>query len=103
MKLELIATIDYIINRVKIREKNAIKTILVISLKQVYDFESGHINESSSEDLKLAMISVLSSTLRRSSYDTLESFYTKENAGFIGKIAVACVELIDKERYKKLR
>lgn len=82
---------------------NALKTILVIVLKQIHDYQSGHIKSNLTEELKLSVLKCIIAVLNRSTYDVLEKFYTSEQNLIISKIAITCVDIVNNEKYRKLR
>ncbi|XP_055385110.1 uncharacterized protein LOC129614501 [Condylostylus longicornis] len=103
LKCEIIKCIRHIISKSRIKNNNQLKTILIIILKQIYNFETGMLYKNLSEEIKLSAVSCITESFKYTNSEILESFYSRENSNVIGKIAAVCVGIIQNDRYKALR
>lgn len=99
----LIESISKIIETSRVHSLISLKTISVILLKEIYNDQSNSVESGLSEELKLAIVNCVEVAVRRSSYEVIEQFYTKENLIFIAQMLSVCVELINKETYRQLK
>lgn len=76
--------------------------MLVVALKQVRECDKACTRPNLSEEIKLATVKCITECFRRSTSDVLEQFYTKDSAVILGQILLTLVELIEKEKYKKV-
>ncbi|TMW49652.1 hypothetical protein DOY81_005256 [Sarcophaga bullata] len=94
--------ITLVTSKVYLKELTALRTMLVVILKQVRDCEKAVIKPNLSEEMKLAAVQCIAVCFQRTTSDVLEQFYTKESAVILGQILLTLVEFIEKEKYKKL-
>lgn len=94
--------ITLVTSKVYLKELTALRTMLVVVLKQVRDCENATTKPNLSEEIKLATVHCIAECFRRSTSDVLERFYTKDSAVILGQILLTLVEFIEKEKYKKL-
>lgn len=99
----MIETISKILESTHVHSLMSLKTILVILLKEIYDEKTNVVKPGLSEELKLAIVRCVEVAMRRSTYEVVEQFYTKENLILIARMLSVCVELIEKENYRQLR
>lgn len=94
--------ITLVTSKVYLKELTALRTMLVVVLKQVRECDKATTKPNLSEELKLATVQCITECFRRSTSDVLEQFYTKDSAMILGQILLTLVEFVEKEKYKKL-
>lgn len=70
-------------------------------LKQI--FEDSNVKGNLSEELKLAVVECFGVAFRKSTTDVKGEFYVPDSRALIGQIVFFCVNVIEKDTYKKLR
>lgn len=78
-----------------------LKVIIVVLLKQV--FESSNVRGNLSEELKLAVVECFDIAFRNATTDVKGEFYVPESRALMGQIVFFCVNVIEKDTYRKLR
>lgn len=83
----------------------AYKTLLVVLLKLINDPDSAEksIRENLSEDLKLSVMECLEYASKSLETTIVEQVFQKKNVPLLAQCIFICVELISKEKYRKLR
>ncbi|KAM7364631.1 telo2 interacting protein 1 [Cochliomyia hominivorax] len=94
--------ITLVTSKVYLKELTALRTMLIVVLKQVREGDKACTKPNLSEEIKLASVQCITECFRRSTSDVLEQFYTKESAMILGQILLTLVEFVEKEKYKKL-
>lgn len=98
----MIECLRHVISKLYLTDEKGLRSILVVVLKQLRDSKGTEMRPDLSEEIKLAAILCISDSLRRSTSDVLETFYTKETAVVIGQILLTLLDIIAKEKYRKL-
>lgn len=98
----MIECLRHVISKLYLTDEKGLRSILVVVLKQLRDSKGTEMRPDLSEEIKLAAILCISDSLRRSTSDVLETFYTKETAVVIGQILLTLLDIISKEKYRKL-
>ncbi|XP_023292391.2 uncharacterized protein LOC111675781 [Lucilia cuprina] len=94
--------ITLVTSKVYLKELTALRTMLVVVLKQVRECDKATTKTNLSEEIKLASVQCIAECFRRSTSDVLEQFYTKDSAMILGQILLTLVEFVEREKYKKL-
>lgn len=102
MRTSLIECLRHVISKLYLTDEKGLRSILVVVLNQLRDSKGTEMRPDLSEEIKLAAILCISDSLRRSTSDVLETFYTKETAVVIGQILLTLLDIISKEKYRKL-
>lgn len=101
--VHLLHAIAKIIESSRVHSLISLKTILVILLKEIYVEQSNSVKSGLSEEMKLAILYGIEVALRRSTYEVIEQFYTKDNRILIAQTLSVCVDVINRENYRQLR
>lgn len=101
IKVQLIVTLNDLLQLTRICKLIPLKIIIVVLLKQV--FESSNVKGNLSEELKLAVVECFAIAFRQSTTDVKGEFYVPESRALIGQIVYFCVNVIEKDSYRKLR
>lgn len=102
LRTSLIECLRHVISKLYLSDEKGLRSILVVVLQQLRDSKGSVMRPNLSEEIKLAAILCISDSLRRSTSDVLEAFYTKETAVVIGQILLTLLDIIVKEKYRKL-
>lgn len=94
--------ITLVTSNVYLKELIAVRTMLLVVLKQIRQCDKAAMRLNVSEEMKLAAVKCISECLRRSTTDVLEQFYSKDSSMILGQILLTLVDLIEHEKYKKL-
>lgn len=89
-------------SKIYLKELTALRTMLVVIVKQIREMDKAIMRPNVSEDIKLAAVKCMSECLRRSTTDVLEQFYCKDSSMILGQILLTLVDLVEHEKYKKL-
>lgn len=101
IKAELIVTLSELLQATRISKLIPLNVIIVVLLKQV--FESTNVKANLSEELKLAVVECFDVAFRNSTSDIKGEFYVPKSRVLIGQIVYFCVNVIEKDTYRKLR
>lgn len=102
LRTSLIECLRHVISKIYLNDEKGLRSILVVVLQQLRESNGSMMRPDLSEEIKLAAVLCISDSLRRSTSDVLETFYTKEAAVVIGQILLTLMELVAKEKYRKL-
>ncbi|XP_061395099.1 uncharacterized protein LOC133330709 [Musca vetustissima] len=94
--------ITLVTSKIYLKELTALRTMLVVVIKQIRECDKATMRPNISEELKLAAVKCMAECLRRSTTDVLEQFYCKDSSMILGQILLTLVDLIEHEKYKKL-
>ncbi|XP_013105335.1 TELO2-interacting protein 1 homolog [Stomoxys calcitrans] len=94
--------ITLVTSKVYLKELTALRTMMVVTLKQIRDCEKASMRPNISEELKLASVKCIAESLRRCTTDVLEQFYCHNSSTILGQILLTLVDLIEYEKYKKI-
>lgn len=94
--------ITLVTSKVYLKELAALRTMLIVALKQVRECDKAETKANLSEEIKLATVKCIIECFKRSTSDVLEQFYNKYSCVILGQILLTLVEFIEKEKYKKL-
>uniref|UniRef100_A0A1B0FFV9 Uncharacterized protein n=1 Tax=Glossina morsitans morsitans TaxID=37546 RepID=A0A1B0FFV9_GLOMM len=97
--LECITTV---LSKTYLKQLSAIRTVLVVTLKQIRHWPQTSIRPDLSEEIKVAAIKCIIACLKRSTSDVLEQFYSKECIVILGQTLLTLVEFIEYAKYKQL-
>ncbi|XP_049533532.1 TELO2-interacting protein 1 homolog [Anopheles darlingi] len=103
LKTHLLDCIATILEKGLLGKAVAMKTTLLITVKLIYDVDTGLLRSNLSEEYKLAVLKVISSVSRRIQSELVEEIYVRENLKLLSQAIFVCVCIIDTERYRKLR
>lgn len=101
IKVQLIVTLNDLLQVTRICKLIPLKIIIVVLLKQI--FEDSNVKGNLSEELKLAVVECFGVAFRKSTTDVKGEFYVPDSRALIGQIVFFCVNVIEKDTYKKLR
>lgn len=102
VNLKLISLINLILKKSKIKSDMAYKTLLVVLLKLINDPEK--IIRNLSEELKLSVMECFELASKNLTSDVIERLFSnKNNVTLLAQCVYICVEIINKEKYSKLR
>ncbi|XP_068155248.1 TELO2-interacting protein 1 homolog [Drosophila tropicalis] len=102
LRTSLMNCLRNIISHMYLSDEKGLRSILVVVLQQVRDSKAAVLRPNLSEEIKLAAVSCIVEALRRSTTDVLEAFYGKDAVVIIGQILLTLLELIEREKYRKL-
>ncbi|XP_075147461.1 telo2 interacting protein 1 [Haematobia irritans] len=102
LRIGCLECITLVTSNVYLKELTALRTMLVVILKQIRHCDKAVMRSNVSEELKLASIKCMSECLRRSTTDVLEQFYTKDSSMILGQVLLTLVDVIENEKYKKI-
>ncbi|KAH8407125.1 hypothetical protein KR222_007566 [Zaprionus bogoriensis] len=102
LRTSLLECLRHVISKLYLTDEKGLRSILVVVLQQLRDSKGSVMRPNLSEEIKLAAVLLISDSLRRSTSDVLEAFYTKDTAMLIGQILLTLLELIAQEKYRKL-
>ncbi|KAL9900536.1 telo2 interacting protein 1 [Glossina fuscipes fuscipes] len=94
--------ITMVLSKTYLKQLSAIRTVLVVTLKQIRHWPQTSIRPDLSEEIKVAAIKCIIACLKRSTSDVLEQFYSKECIVILGQTLLTLVEFIEYEKYKQL-
>ncbi|XP_055523883.1 TELO2-interacting protein 1 homolog [Wyeomyia smithii] len=103
IKTCLLECLCSIMVKCKLRQAAAMKTTLVVLLKQIYDVSEGGLVDGLSEEIKLATLKALTLTSKNIVSELVEEVYVKENLNLLSQVLFVCVTILATERYRKLR
>ncbi|XP_017031707.1 TELO2-interacting protein 1 homolog [Drosophila kikkawai] len=102
LRTSLMNCLSNIVSHTYLADDKGLRSILVVVLQQIRDPKAAAMLPNLSEEIKLAAIQCIFEALRRSTSDVLESFYVKETAMLLGQILLTLLEIIEREKYRKL-
>ncbi|EDV91395.1 uncharacterized protein LOC6568451 [Drosophila grimshawi] len=102
LRTSLLDCLRHIIAKLFLTNEKGLRTILAVVLQQIRDPMAAVMRSDLSEEIKLAVVLCITTALKRSTSDVLESFYTQENDVIIGQILLTLMELISREVYRTL-
>ncbi|KAH8386317.1 hypothetical protein KR200_010152 [Drosophila serrata] len=102
LRTSLMNCLSNIVSHTYLADDKGLRSILVVVLQQIRDPKAAVMRPNLSEEIKLAAIQCIFESLRRSTSDVLESFYVKETAMLLGQILLTLLEIIEREKYRKL-
>ncbi|KAH8242933.1 hypothetical protein KR032_003130 [Drosophila birchii] len=102
LRTSLMNCLSNIVSHTYLADDKGLRSILVVVLQQIRDPKAAVMRPNLSEEIKLAAIQCIFEALRRSTSDVLESFYVKETAMLLGQVLLTLLEIIEREKYRKL-
>uniref|UniRef100_A0A1Q3F3A1 Uncharacterized protein n=1 Tax=Culex tarsalis TaxID=7177 RepID=A0A1Q3F3A1_CULTA len=104
VKTALMECVGTILGKGKIRTGVALKTTLVVLLKQMYDAQGNGLVEGLSEEYKLAALRGLSLAAMNAQSELIEEVYTRDQLNLLSQVLFVAVSVLSGgERYRKLR
>ncbi|CRK90445.1 CLUMA_CG004116, isoform A [Clunio marinus] len=103
IKTTLVKCINLILLGSKLTKDLHYKILLIITLKQIFDFPSNSYKSNLSEEQKIATFECLEISSRRLDSDVVETFMVNENKILLSQCVFVCKEAIMKEKYLKIR
>ncbi|KXJ77559.1 hypothetical protein RP20_CCG007224 [Aedes albopictus] len=103
LKAGLMECVCTILAKTKLRQAVAMKTTLVILLKQLYDVKGGQMVPDLPEELKLGVLRGLTLTCKNVQSELVEEVYVKDNLSLLSQILFVSVSVVSGERFRKLR
>ncbi|XP_053690294.1 TELO2-interacting protein 1 homolog [Sabethes cyaneus] len=103
IKTALLECLCTILQKCKFSQAVAMKTTLVVLLKQIYNGSEGKLVDGLSEEMKLATVKALTLTSKNIESELVEEVYRKDNLNLLSQVLFVCVTLLGTERYRKLR
>ncbi|EAT43486.1 AAEL005047-PA [Aedes aegypti] len=103
LKTGLMECVCTILDKTKLRQAVAMKTTVVILVKQVYDVKSGQLIGELSEEFKLGVLRGLTLACRNVQSELVEEVYVKDNLSLLSQVLFVCVSVLSGERFRKLR
>ncbi|XP_055593620.1 TELO2-interacting protein 1 homolog [Uranotaenia lowii] len=103
LKTALMDCVCTILEKTKLRQAVAMKTTVVVLVKQIYDPQSGQLIANLSEEFKLGVVRGLTLATRNVQSELIEQIYVKDNLNLISQVLFVCVSVLANERYRKLR
>uniref|UniRef100_A0A1A9UFI4 Uncharacterized protein n=1 Tax=Glossina austeni TaxID=7395 RepID=A0A1A9UFI4_GLOAU len=94
--------ITMVVSKTYLKQLSALRTVLVVTLKQIRHWPQTSIRPDLSEEIKVAAIKCIIACLKRSTSDVLEQFYSKECIVILGQTLLTLVEFIEYAKYKQL-
>lgn len=79
------------------------KTLLMIVIKQIFDFETNSYRANLSEELKISLFECIEIASRHLDSDAIEAFMVEKNKIILSQCIFVCKEAIAKEKYSKIR
>ncbi|XP_062556981.1 TELO2-interacting protein 1 homolog [Armigeres subalbatus] len=103
LKTNLMECLCTILARTKLRQAVAMKTMLVVMLRQLYDTRTGQLVEGLSEEFKMVTLRGLTLASMNVQPDLVEEVYVRDNLSLLSQVLFVCVSVISGEQFRKLR
>lgn len=103
VKVRLIEVVKLVLEKTELRQVHALKTILIVLAKEIYNFQSAHLVDNISEELTISVVSCIAVANRRASSDSVEQFFRPENASQVTQIMYLLLLLLDKSDCREVR
>lgn len=94
--MKIIQVVELILQKTELRQVHALKTILILLTKELYDFQTAQLLPNVSEELIRSVLDCFATVHRRSSSDSVEKFFTPENASQVSQLMYVLLLLLDK-------
>lgn len=91
-----------ILCRIHVTELSALRTMVAVFHKQIWNLKSVDWHPNVSEELKIAAIECINLCFQRSTSELLLQYYTSECRGILGHLLLSLVDVIEKDKYKQL-
>ncbi|XP_055700063.1 uncharacterized protein LOC129799845 [Phlebotomus papatasi] len=102
IKEHLISTINNLLKRITVDKVDCFSTILIVLLKQIYDFQTGSLVKSS-EEMKFAVLECVKTLSIRTSKDVIEKFFKPKNRKIVANLLFCCVQIVEQEGFAGLK
>lgn len=102
VKIKILEVVKLVLDKTEIRQVTALKTILIILCKEVYQFQTGQLIKVS-EELQIAVLNCIEAVNRRASSDCIEGFFRNENSSQICQIMYLLLSLVDTQDYREIK
>lgn len=103
LKTCLMECVCTILDKTKLRQAVAMKTTLVILLKQLYDTKAGQLVGNLSEEFKLATLRGLTLASKNIHSELVEEVYVRDNLTLVSQVLFVCVSVLSGEKFRKLK
>ncbi|XP_059611760.1 uncharacterized protein LOC132258449 [Phlebotomus argentipes] len=98
----LVATMEILLRKINVDNIKCFSTVQIVLLRQIYDFKSGSLAQTS-EELKTGVLSCLRTLLSRTFKDVIAEFFELKNRKIIANLLFACVQIIEQEVFAGLK
>lgn len=102
-KLKIIDVLTLVLQRTELRQVQALKTILIVLAKQVYDFQTAKLVRDVSEELAIGVLECLAVAKKCASSDTVDLFFQPDNSSQICQIMYAILLLLDQSESRQIK
>ncbi|EDW15512.1 uncharacterized protein LOC6573992 [Drosophila mojavensis] len=102
LRVSLVNCLRHIISYLYLTDEKAVCSLLVVVLKQIRNANGAALMPNLTEEIKLAVVLFIKVILQRTASDVLENFYSQNTVVTIGQILLTLMEIISKEKYRKL-
>lgn len=103
IKVKIIGVVKLVLEKTELRQVHALKTILIVLTKEVYEFQTAQLVPNVSEELIIGVLGCISVANRRASSDSVEQFFQPENASQICQIMYVILLLLDKSDFREIK
>lgn len=101
--MKIIGVVQLVLEKTELRQVHALKTILIVLAKEVYDFQAAKLLSNVSEELISSVLSCLSVANKRASSDSVEQFFQPENSSQICQIMYVILLLLDNSDSRQIK
>ncbi|KAH8306290.1 hypothetical protein KR018_006183 [Drosophila ironensis] len=102
LRTTLMNCLSCIVSRTYVADEKCLKSILVVVMQQIREPKASVMLPNLSEEIKLAAVVCIYEAFRRSTTDVLETLYSKETTVMLGSILSTVLDILDREKYRKL-
>lgn len=98
----MVEVVKLVLEKTEIRQVTALKTILIILSKEVYEFQTGQLIQVS-EELRIAILTCIEVANRRASSDCVEELFQPENSLIVCQTMYVILSLLDSVDYREIK
>lgn len=99
----MIDVVKLVLSKTELRQVHALKTILIVLAKEVYDFQTAKLLDNVSEELTIGVLECLAVANRRASSDSVEQYFHPENGSQICQIMYVILLLLDRNDFREIK